>query len=66
MRFGPVGRWEILVIAFVVLLLFGGRRLVRTIRGVARALANLRDGTRGTEVGEPRDGAPEHGGTAQR
>jgi sec-independent protein translocase protein TatA len=44
---GSMGWTEILVIALIAVVLFGGRRLADAGRGLGEAIRNFRDGMRG-------------------
>ncbi len=46
MRIGPFGHWEILLILFVVLLLFGGKRLPAMAKGIGQSVREFRRGIR--------------------
>lgn len=61
--FGPLGFWEILVIAGLALLLFGfgARRLPEIGRGLGEGIRNLREALRGSgkeQGGEGKTGPP--------
>jgi len=54
---GSIGWTEILVIALIAVVLFGGRRLADAGRGLGEAIRNFRDGMRGdSESGKPKQG----------
>ncbi len=42
--FGNLGMAEILIIAFVVLLLFGGRKIPELMRGIGKGVSSFRQG----------------------
>lgn len=44
MKIGPIGFWELLVIAVLVLLLFGPQKLPEMARGLSQALREFRRG----------------------
>ncbi len=46
---GGLGLPEILVIALVVLLLFGGRKIPELMRGIGRGVRSFREGMNGVE-----------------
>jgi sec-independent protein translocase protein TatA len=46
MRIGPLGTWEILIILFIVLLLFGANRLPEMARGIGQSVREFRKGIR--------------------
>ena len=42
--FGNLGTGEFLIIAFVVLLLFGGKKIPELMRGLGKGVRNFKDG----------------------
>ena len=50
---GRFGIWELVIIAILVLVIFGGRRLPELGRGLGQGLANFRQGLRGTPPPDP-------------
>lgn len=46
------GIWEILIIAFVILLIFGGRKIPELMKGVGKGIRNFKDGVKGEDVDE--------------
>lgn len=46
---GSIGTSEILLIAFVVLLLFGGKKIPELIRGIGKGVRNFKEGVNGIE-----------------
>lgn len=46
---GSVGTSEIILIAFVVLLLFGGKKIPELMRGIGKGVKNFKDGVNGIE-----------------
>lgn len=44
-----IGFWEILIIAFIILLLFGANRIPDMMRGLARGLRGFKDELKGEE-----------------
>ena len=55
---GSIGWTEILVIALIAVVLFGGRRLADAGRGLGEAIRNFREGMRGdSDSGKPNNGA---------
>jgi sec-independent protein translocase protein TatA len=46
---GPVGTTEIIIIAFVVLLLFGGRKIPELMKGIGKGVKGFKDGMKGLE-----------------
>ena len=54
---GSMGWTEILVIALIAVVLFGGRRLADAGKGLGEAIRNFRDGMRGdSNSGKPNQG----------
>ena len=47
--FGNLGTGEIIIIALVVLLLFGGRKIPELMRGIGKGVKNFKDGVKGIE-----------------
>ncbi len=46
---GPLGTGEIIVIALIVLLLFGGRKIPELMKGLGKGVKNFKDGIKGIE-----------------
>jgi sec-independent protein translocase protein TatA len=46
---GGMGTMEIILIAFVVLLLFGGKKLPDLMRGVGKGIKQFKNGVKGIE-----------------
>lgn len=46
---GPVGTSEIIIIALVVLLLFGGKKIPELMKGIGKGVRNFKDGVKGIE-----------------
>lgn len=46
MRIGPLGIWEIIIIAVVSLFIFGPRRLPEMAKGIGQAVREFRKGVR--------------------
>lgn len=44
---------EILVIAFIILLLFGGKKIPEMMRGLGRGVKSFKDGMKEDSDGEP-------------
>jgi len=59
---GSIGWTEILVIALIAVVLFGGRRLADAGRGLGEAIRNFKDGMRGDSDSEK----PNSGGDSNR
>ncbi len=49
---GGLGLQEILVIALVILLFFGGRKIPELMRGLGRGVRSFKEGMNDTETGE--------------
>ena len=47
--FGSLGFWEITIIALVVLLLFGGKKIPELMRGLGKGVKNFKDGMKEVE-----------------
>ena len=46
---GNVGTGEIVIIAIVVLLLFGGKKIPELMKGIGKGVKNFKDGVKGLE-----------------
>jgi len=46
---GPLGTQEIIVIALVVLLLFGGKKIPELMKGIGKGIKNFKEGVKGVE-----------------
>ena len=46
---GNLGTGEIVIIAFVVLLLFGGKKIPELMKGIGKGVKNFKDGVKGLE-----------------
>ena len=46
---GSIGTSEIILIAFIVLLLFGGKKIPELMRGMGKGVKNFKDGVNGIE-----------------
>ncbi len=44
-----LGTWELLLIAVVVLLLFGGRKIPELMKGLGKGVKNFKDGMDGVD-----------------
>ena len=47
--FGTLGATEIVIIALIVLLLFGGRKIPELMKGIGKGVRSFRDGVKGIE-----------------
>ena len=46
---GNLGTGEIIIIAIVVLLLFGGKKIPELMKGIGKGIKNFREGVKGVE-----------------
>ena len=46
---GNLGTGEIVIIAIVVLLLFGGKKMPELMKGIGKGVKNFKDGVKGLE-----------------
>ncbi|MDD4592024.1 MAG: twin-arginine translocase TatA/TatE family subunit [Parabacteroides sp.] len=46
---GNLGTGEIIIIAIVVLLLFGGKKIPELMKGIGKGVKNFKDGVKGIE-----------------
>lgn len=46
---GNFGTGEIIIIAIIVLLLFGGRKIPELMKGLGKGIRNFKDGVKGVE-----------------
>jgi twin arginine-targeting protein translocase, TatA/E family len=46
---GNLGTGEIIIIALVVLLMFGGKRIPELMKGIGKGVKNFKDGVKGLE-----------------
>ena len=42
-----VGMWEVIIIALVILLIFGGKKIPELMRGIGKGVKSFRDGMDG-------------------
>ena len=47
--FGSLGATEIIIIAFIVLLLFGGKKIPELKKGIGKGVRSFKDGVKGIE-----------------
>lgn len=47
--FGNLGTGEIVIIAIIVLLLFGGKKIPELMKGIGKGVKNFKDGVKGLE-----------------
>ena len=46
---GPLGTGEIIIIAIIVLLLFGGKKIPELMKGIGKGVKNFKEGVKGIE-----------------
>ena len=46
---GFVGGWEVVIIALIILLLFGGRKIPELMRGVGKDIKSFKEGIKDVE-----------------
>ena len=46
---GNLGNGEIIIIAIIVLLLFGGKKIPELMKGIGKGVKNFKDGVKGLE-----------------
>ena len=46
---GNLGTGEIIIIAIIVLLLFGGKKILELMKGIGKGVKNFKDGVKGLE-----------------
>ncbi|HRR06928.1 MAG TPA: twin-arginine translocase TatA/TatE family subunit [Victivallales bacterium] len=47
--FGTIGAPEIIIIALIVLLLFGGKKIPELMKGIGKGVKSFKDGMKGIE-----------------
>ena len=47
--FGSLGTPEIIILALVVLLMFGGKKIPELMKGIGKGVKNFKDGVKGIE-----------------
>lgn len=57
--FGNIGWGEILIIALVVVLLFGGKKIPELMKGMGKGVRSFKEGMKGISDEEPTDQKPE-------
>lgn len=53
---GNLGTGEIIIIAIVVLLLFGGRKIPELMKGLGKGIKNFKEGVKGLDDDDDGDG----------
>ncbi|MDD2419797.1 MAG: twin-arginine translocase TatA/TatE family subunit [Bacteroidales bacterium] len=53
--FGSLGATEIIILAFIVLLLFGGKKIPELMKGIGKGVKSFKEGVKGIEdeIAEP-------------
>ena len=57
--FGNLGWGEILIIALVVVLLFGGKKIPELMKGMGKGVRSFKEGMKGLSDEDPTDQKPE-------
>ena len=47
--FGTLGTPEIIIIAFAILLIFGGKKIPELMKGIGKGVKNFKEGVKGIE-----------------
>lgn len=47
--FGTIGAPEIIIIAFLILLVFGGKKIPELMKGIGKGVKSFKEGVRGIE-----------------
>ena len=50
---GVVGPWQIVIIALVILLLFGGKKIPELMKGLGKGVKSFKEGMKGIDTDEP-------------
>lgn len=53
-----IGAWEIILIALVVLLLFGGKKIPELMQGLGKGVKSFKDGVNGLETDTTKTDTP--------
>lgn len=53
--FASLGGWEIAIIALVILLIFGGRKIPELMRGLGKGIKNFKEGIKESDAEKPED-----------
>lgn len=56
-----LGTWEIILIALVILLIFGGKKIPELMKGIGKGMRSFREGVEGKEDKENNDEKEETG-----
>ncbi len=57
-----LGTWEIILIALVILLIFGGKKIPELMKGIGKGMRSFREGVEGKEDKENNDEKVEEAG----
>ncbi len=59
---GPIGTGELIAIALIILLIFGGKKIPELMRGLGKGVRNFKDGMKDVEdqIQKPADESNEH------
>ena len=52
---GPIGIWELLIILFIIILIFGATRLPQIGGGIGKGIRNFKDAMKNDGVEPPKD-----------
>lgn len=47
--FGTIGATEVIIVALIVLLLFGGKKIPELMKGIGKGVKSFKDGMKGIE-----------------
>lgn len=47
-----IGPWQIILIAFVILLLFGGKKIPELMKGLGKGVKEFKDSSKGDDSGK--------------
>ena len=50
-----IGTWEIVIIALIVLLLLGGKKIPELMKGLGKGVKNFKDGMKEEEEQQPKE-----------
>ena len=53
--FAGLGGWEIAIIALVILLIFGGRKIPELMRGLGKGIKKFKEGIKESDAEKPED-----------
>lgn len=57
-----LGTWEIILIALVILLIFGGKKIPELMKGIGKGMRSFREGVEGKEDKENKEEKVEEAG----